>query len=304
MQTPFCYRTFRHRKIPISPHVVRYSAPGGAESGHKIRAGKAIPASFIAILMAMTMMAGCGSGSGDSASPSTHYADSIMVYCAASMRPSMEEIGALFQEEYGTRVDFNFGGSGTLLTQIETTQQGDVYVPADSSYIDKLEEKGFAGKSETIAYHVPIIMVPKGNPAGIESLADLAKPGVRVVWGDPEAASIGKVGNQVLEKNGLQDAVWANVIATTATVDHLTVYIEEGQADATLSWSEMGTEGVEMIEIPRDQNIIQLISLASLSFSGNMETAEAFVEFCSSEKGLSVIESYGFKLYPDPEYEE
>ncbi len=269
-----------------------------------MKPGKVILSAIVACLLAMAMMAGCGSSSDEPASTSTQYADSIMVYCAVSMKPSMEEIGALFQEEYGTRVEFNFGGSGTLLTQMETTEKGDVFVPADSSYIDKAEEKGYVEISETLGYHIPIIMVPDDNPAGIETLADLAEPGVKVVWADPEAASIGKVGNQILEKNGLKDAVWANVVATTATVDQLTVYIIEGQADATMSWSEMGTEGVEIIEIPSDQNIIQLISLASLSFSENVETANAFATFCASDKGKSVMESHGFELYPNPEYEE
>lgn len=269
-----------------------------------MRPGKAILSSVISCLLAMAMLAGCGSEAQESEPESAQYAESIMVYCGAGMKEPMSEMAARFQEEYGTRVDFNFGGSGTLLTQMETTREGDAFMPGDASYIDKAGEKGFVDRSETIAYHIPVIIVPQGNPAGIESLADLAKPGVKVVWGDPEACSIGKQGNQILEKAGLKDAVWANVIATTATVDQLNVYVSQRQADASLSWSDEKTEGIQMIEIPLDQNLIQLVAIASTSFSKNMDTANAFVDFCASDEGKGIFESYGYETYPNPEYEE
>ncbi len=268
-----------------------------------MRPGRPILA-VAACLLAMAVMAGCGSQAQDSGDEIEQHAESIMVYCGAGMREPMLEVAADFQEEYGTRVDFNFGGCGTHLAQLETTREGDVFMPGDSSYIDKAAEKGFIDASGTVAYHIPVIIVPTGNPAGIESLADLAKPGVKVVWGDPEACSIGKQGNRILENNGLKDAVWANVIATTATVDKLNVYVGQRQADASLSWTDERTEGVQMIEIPLEQNLVQLISIGALSFSGNADTAKAFVEFCASDAGKRIFESHGFEAYPDPRYEK
>ncbi len=287
----------------------RFSATGGparkrAPRGSQAKLGKVIIAALIAGLLAMAMLAGCGSKAQNSSTESIQYADSLMVYCAASMKPSMQDIGAAFQQKYGTRIDYNFGGSGTLLTQIQTTQQGDAFIPAEAKYIDQAEEKGLVDKKETLVYHVPAIMVPGNNPAGIGTLADLAKPGVKVVWGDPKACAIGDVGNQILDKIGLKDALWANVIATTATVDPLVVYMSQGQADGTVVWSEMETAGTKMINIPSDQNVIQTVPIASLSISINRDTANAFVAFCTSDEAKAIFESYKFVAYPNPQYEQ
>jgi len=159
---------------------------------------------------------------------------------------------------------------------------------------------------EMVAYHIPVITVPKDNPANIQALADMAKPGVKLVWGDPEAAAIGRKGNDILEKNGIKDAVWANVVATVPTMNELIVYISEGQADATINWGDVvqDVEKILIVEIPREQNLIDIIPVGSLTFSREMETAEAFVGFCASEEALEIFEKYGFPAYPNPDYEE
>ena len=61
--------------------------------------------------------------------PSNPEGSSLMVYCGAGMRKPMDEIGVLFEQEHGITVEYNYAGSNTLLSQINITQQGDVYMP-------------------------------------------------------------------------------------------------------------------------------------------------------------------------------
>jgi len=232
-------------------------------------------------------------------------AASIMVYCGAGMRKPMDEIGEVFQEKYGTAIVYNYTGSGAQLSQIELTHQGDAFMPGADFYLDTAIEKGFIDFWQNVAYHIPVITVPKGNPAGITSLEDLAGPGIELVWGDPEVAAIGKTGVSILKKAGIYEGAWANVIATFPTMNEVMLQISLGQADAAINWWDTVkfSEDIDIIPIPRDQNDIKLIPIGTLIFSEYPETAVKFVDFCVSEEGKVIFEKHGFVTYPDPEYE-
>ena len=231
--------------------------------------------------------------------------ESLLVYCGAGMRKPMDEIGSLFEEEHGASINYNYAGSNTLLAQMELTRKGDVYMPGATYYFDLAREKGLTDHEQLIAYHVPAIAVPRGNPAGITSLADLAEPEVKVILGDSKAAAIGKLGNKILEKNGLYDAVDKNVIARGATVNELIVYVSMKQADASIIWSDLvvNSEKMEIVEISGGQNIIKIVPIGTLTSSEQKDTATKFVDFVASPAGKAIFEKHGFTAYPDEKYE-
>ncbi|MBN1461361.1 MAG: substrate-binding domain-containing protein [Armatimonadetes bacterium] len=218
----------------------------------------------------------------------------------------MDEIGLAFEEQYGVAVEYNYTGSGAQLSQIELTEEGDAFMPGAAMYLNTAEEKGFVDYRQNVAYHIPVITVPKGNPANITCLDDLAKPGIELVWGDPEVAAIGKTGIGILEKAGIYEAVWANVVATFPTMNEVMLQISLEQADAAINWWDTVKfdDTIETIQIPREQNDIKLIPIGSLTCSKYPETSRGFVDFCISEQGKAIFEKHGFVTYPDPEYEE
>jgi molybdate transport system substrate-binding protein len=256
-----------------------------------------ISAMAMALLLIAISVPGCTSRSEE--------AESIMVYSGAGMRKPMDEIGLAFQEEYGTQVTYNYAGSNALLSQMELTKEGDAYMPGETMYIEIAREKGFTDYQQLICYHIPIITVPKGNPANITCLEDLTKPGVKLIFGDPEVAATGRTAKEILEKNGLYETAWANVIATLPTMNEVMVQIALGQADASINWWDTvkAVEDIECIEISKEQNSIEIIPIGVTTFSKDPETAEKFVDFCASEEGKAIFEKHGFIAYPNPEYE-
>ncbi len=230
--------------------------------------------------------------------------DSLLVYCAAGMSEPMEAIADLFEEQEGVQIQYTFGGAAYLLSQIELYQTGDLYMPGARPYIDSAIEKGFINETANVVYHVPCIITPKGNPAGIESLEDLAEPGVRVALGDTTAIPIGKVAKSMMENLGIWDEVEKNVVVLSVTVNELLVYISLGQADAAIVWEDLfDPETMEKVEIPQEINEIEVVPIGKLVFSENMESAEKFMNFVASEEGKAVFADHGFTTYPDPEYE-
>jgi molybdate transport system substrate-binding protein len=227
-----------------------------------------------------------------------------MVYCGAGMREPMEDIAALYEEHYGVQVNYNFAGSANLLSQMELTGMGDVYMPGATYYFDAAREKGFVGEERLVAYHVPLIAVPKGNPAGITCLADLATPGVEIELGDPDACAIGKLSNKLLEKNGIEEEVFANVHARSATVNELLVHVCMGVTDAAIIWEDLyEDEKMEAVAIPKEQNIVKVVPIGALTFSEYPEDALNFVELVTSDEGKAIFKQHGFTTYPDKYYE-
>lgn len=230
--------------------------------------------------------------------------DSLLVYCGAGLSEPMEEIADLFEEEEGVGVDYTFGGSAQLLTQIELYQTGDLYMPGARSYIDSAIEKGFVDETANVVYHVPCIITSKGNPAEVESLEDLAEPGVRVALGDPEGPAIGKNSKKMLETLGIWVDVKKNVVVSSATVNELLVYISLGQADASIVWEDLyNPDEMDKVEIPKEMNGIKVVPIGTLVFSENKEMAEKFMNFVSSDEGKAVFADCGFAIYPDSRYE-
>jgi molybdate transport system substrate-binding protein len=272
----------------------------------------------IAILITMIMLCsiialGCiadepeqvtttGKTTSEHTSPAVEKPQSLIVYCGAGMRKPMDEIGPLFEERYGITIHYNYAGSGHLLNQIELTQLGDVYQPGAMYYFDMARENGFIDYEKLVACHVPVIAVPTGNPANITGLDDLAKPGARLAMGDPKACAIGKVGDKILEKNGIKDAAGENIIARGATVNALVVYVSRGEVDAAITWEEtvlFAPDKTEVVKIPENENIIKTIPIGVLTFSENKEYARDFVDLVTSAEGRAIYEKYGFTLYQD-----
>jgi len=270
---------------------------------------------MVAILFCSAIALGCveeaqepatttGETSGELTQPATEEPHSLLVYCGAGMRKPMNEIGTLFFEEYGISVNYNYAGSNTLLAQMELVRKGDVYMPGATYYFDIAKEKGITDYEQRVAYHVPVIAVPKGNPAGITSLSDLTKPGVTVIIGDSKAAAIGKLADRILKENGIYDAVDNNTIARGATVNELVVYTSMKQADASIIWEDLivNSDKMEIVEIPREQNIIKIIPIGTLAFSENKDAARKFVDFVAAPEGKAIFEKHGFTAYPNEKY--
>ncbi|HQC12288.1 MAG TPA: molybdate ABC transporter substrate-binding protein [Methanoregulaceae archaeon] len=227
----------------------------------------------------------------------------LLVYCAAGMKDPMEEIAELYGKETGTVIEYTHGNAAQLLSQIELLQSGDAYMPGARPYIQTAIDKGYVNRSVDVVYHVMIIAVPKGNPADITSIQDLARPGVRVALGEPDGPAVGKAAKKMLERDGLWEAVNANTVVTAATVNELVVYLEMGQADATIIWEDLYNPGtMDIVEIPEDMGVVDVVPIGSLVFSKNPEIADDFIHYVSSDQAKEIFTKHGFTTYPAEKY--
>ncbi|MGI6286272.1 molybdate ABC transporter substrate-binding protein [Neomoorella humiferrea] len=223
---------------------------------------------------------------------------SLLVYSGAGLKNPVEEIGTAFHAKTGIKINYTFGGAAQLNNQIILTRQGDVYLPGDVAELKPVKEKDLVAWEKDVVYHMPVLAVPKGNPAGIHKLADLGRPGVKVALGDPQALPIGKLADQLLKEKGLLEAVNKNVVVRTPTANELVVYLSTGQADAAIIWEENARsvkDKIEVLAIPELRECVKTVPVAVLTCSQEKELAQQLAEFYTSADACQIWQKWGYK---------
>ncbi len=223
----------------------------------------------------------------------------LLVYSGAGLKPAMEEIKKVFEQDQDVVVNYVYAGSAQLLSQIETSGKGDVFIVGSQSAYKVIKDKGLAEENQLVAHHTPIIAVPKGNPANITSLMDFTRSGLRVILGDPKSNAIGETAQKIFSKNKIE-GVDKNVVSLTATVNEIVVALKAGNADAAIITKDgyVGNEAfLDVIDIPLEQNIDQIIPICVLKSTTNHDLAQKLVDFVASEKGKEIFTKHGFEAY-------
>ncbi len=260
------------------------------------------PSLLLVFLLSFSLLlAGCGQDNANTPNDQDNQTSveqqNLLVYCGAGLRTATDDIAQVFEEKNNVKIEYHYAGSAQNLTQLELTQEGDLYIPGALSYGETAKEKGFVSNMDNICYHIPAIGVPEGNPAGITKLEDLARPGVEVVLGDPEGPAIGKTSAKILKNAGLWEAVNENLVSNTATVNEIVTYLTMKQCDAAIIWEDnaQGVEGIEIIQIPPEQNDVKTVPVCVLKCSEKPELAQQFADFILSSEGKAIFAKHGFK---------
>lgn len=233
------------------------------------------------------------------------HAERILLYCAAGIANPVTAVAREYEKEYGVRVDIQFGGSGTLLSNLRLAGQGDLFLAADSSYLEIAARDGMLDESIPLAKLLPVIAVKKGNPKNIRTVEDLARRDIRVALGNPEAASIGKQSRFLLTELRQWDRIQAMVQqhgVFKPTVNELANDVKLGTVDAAIVWDatikqEEYQRALEAVEMPRSVAYIQEVAIGILHFSNQPTAALHFARYLGSRnKGLPAFADRGFTV--------
>lgn len=219
-----------------------------------------------------------GGGGGDSA---------LTVYAAASLTEVFPAIDPAPQ--------YNFAGSDELATQIREGAPADVYAAASSKYPGELFDEGLVEEPVTFASNRLVLIVPTDNPAGIEKLADVTKPGTKLVVA-AEGVPVGDYTRQVLEDLQLTDAL-DNVVSNEDDVKGVVGKITLGEGDAGFVYATDAAaagDDVTVIELPEGSQPPIEYQIAVVTSSENKEAAQTFVDLVLSDEGREQLEAAGF----------
>ncbi|MFJ8185283.1 molybdate ABC transporter substrate-binding protein [Streptomyces sp. NPDC096105] len=243
----------------------------------------------LALLAAPGLTACSSSGSGGGSPSGT-----VTVFAAASLKESFTALGERFEKEHpGTEVAFNFNGSDSLAAGIVGGAPADVFAAASPATMRRVtDEELTAGDPVAFARNRLAIATAPGNPHGIDSLADLAAPGLKVVLCDgtvPCGAAARKAltaaGVEVTPASYEQDVKGALTKVRLKEADAAVVYRTDVRAAG---------DTVEGVDFPEAAQAVNAYPIARLEAAPNPAAAEAFVAFVTSPDGRKTLGRAGF----------
>ena len=226
--------------------------------------------------------------------------EGITLFCAASNRAVMEEIRKDYEQETGRRVSIQYGPSQTLLSQVEIAKTGDLYLPADDSFLVDGTEKGLVHEILSVARMQVGLVVPKGNPHKITSLADAIEQKLRIVQANPDAAAVGKLTREKLKETGEWDTLDAATSAYRTTVTDVANDLIVGAADVGIVYDAVlhTYPKLEFVPAPELKDTASEIAIGVLSCSKNVPAAFHFARYATAvDRGLPKYSAHGFQVH-------
>lgn len=250
----------------------------------------------------LLVVAGCG-GNGMTDSTDTPAAQSssseatertLTVFAAASLQKSFEEIGKTFEASHpGVTVRFSFGGSSGLVSQLSDGAPADVLATANESTMKKAVAEGLVtGEPTPFVSNTLQIVVPKDNPAGVTSLADLTKPGAKVVLCAP-AVPCGAAAISVEKAAGID----IKPVSEEQAVTDVLGKVRSGEADAGLVYvtdAKGAGDEVTGLDFAEAKAAINIYPIASLKDASDAALAGEFVTAITGADGQKVLQAAGF----------
>jgi molybdate transport system substrate-binding protein len=216
---------------------------------------------------------------------------SISVDAASSLTEAFDSLKAKFEAGHpGTTVTISYGASSDFATQISQGAPADVFASASTSSMDDVG--GQAVNPTNFVTNILEIAVPPNNPASVHSVADLARPGVKVAVCDPEVPC-GAVAAQVFDNAGITVHPAANLADVKSTL----AAVESGEVDAGVVYvTDVRAAGdqVKGVAIPDSINASTTYPIAVLKDAGNANLAQAWVDYVLSATGRRVLLAAGF----------
>jgi molybdate transport system substrate-binding protein len=229
----------------------------------------------------------------------------LVLYCAAGLKAPVELIARAYETNFGVPVQLQYGGSGTLLSNLRVAGKGDLFVAADDSYLWMGRSNHLVQEILPIATMSPVIAVQKGNPKNIRSLPDLLN--VDVALANPDAAAIGKICRDLLRQSGQWDELEKRVRVFKPTVNDVANDIKLKTVDAGIIWDATVRQypELEMVAAPVFAVATQKISIGVLTAGEQPAAALRFARYlAASDRGLREFGRLGYQPVAGDAWEE
>lgn len=311
--------------------VVEGNGPGMRRRPSRLGSCRSLPVTLLAILA--LLLAACGGAptttpdsSASSTAPAASTAASmspaasspaaatapkingtVTVFAAASLTDAFKEMGqALETANPGAKLTFNFAGSQALRTQLQQGAKADVFASADEKQMTGAQEDGtIASDPKVFVHNKLVVIVPAQNPAGINDLMGLTKPGIKLVLAQKDVP-VGNYSRQAFDKLSQDPAygsdfgakVLANLVSEETNVKSVVSKVQLGEADAGVVYSSDVTpavrDAVKIIDIPDQFNVIANYPIATVKDGKNAADGQAFIDYVLSPTGQETLKKHGF----------
>lgn len=266
----------------------------------------------LTLLLTLAMiftLAACGS----SAAPSKGEKEEIIVFAAASMTETLNQVKDVYEKENNVTITYNSDSSGTLKTQIQEGADCDLFISAGQKQMNQLDlssdkeinKEGLdfvAGDTRlNLLENKVVLVVPEGNPKSIESFDDLAarlaEGSILMAMGNSDVP-VGQYTQKILNFYGLDEEALAKsgVITYGSNVKEVTTQVSEGSVDCGIVYcTDAFSAGLTVIDGASKDMCGQVIYPAAvLKTAKNPDAAKAFLDYLTGSEAMAIFEAVGF----------
>jgi molybdate transport system substrate-binding protein len=233
----------------------------------------------------------------------------LVVFAAASLTEPVREIAQAFGAAHpGVHVSSNFASSQRLRLQIEQGARVDLFASANERYVQELVTAGLIPSADTavFAHNRMVVILPADNPGQIQFLADLARPGLKLILaGDQVPAGI--YARQVLANLStaapygpdFKEAVLRNLISNEDNVKQVVAKVQLGEADAGFVYRSDVTpdrvDQLQQIPIPDPFNVLATYMAGIPGATSQAGLAREFMDYLLGPEGQNILARWGFE---------
>jgi molybdate transport system substrate-binding protein len=270
-----------------------------------LRLTESAPGRCLVIVGLLLLLAACSAP--PSSADRTSAAEELLVFAASSLTDAFDEMIRAFEvQNSGVRVVVNYGGSSGLATQLLEGSVADVFASANSAQMQRVVDAGeIVDDPPVFATNRLVLIVPADNPGNIETLADLANPGLMLILAmrgvpvrDYTDQMLAELAADPAYGSAYSAAVYANLVSEEENVRQVVAKVALGEADAGVVYRSDVTPDVapnlSQIEVPDAYNVIAAYPIARLADAPHPAAAAAFLDFVLSDEGQSILNRWGF----------
>jgi molybdate transport system substrate-binding protein len=246
----------------------------------------------------------------------------LRVFIASSLTNVVSNMTSTFEKTNNCNLIINPGSSSALYTQISAGVPCDVFMSADTKWTRQLNNSQFLLNNNYFNFtsNSLEVIITQGNPKDIMSLADLAKPGVKLVLADPSIPSgsytnstiwkidqtWGKMSNSAYVNSGVyvnfNHTVHKNVVSYETTAENVVgkVSLNVGTADAGIAFVSDAVYGnmtgakVQFLPIPSIVNTRGTYGIGIIGSTSQSALAQKFLDYWTSTQGQELLTQFGF----------
>jgi molybdate transport system substrate-binding protein len=229
----------------------------------------------------------------------------VAVSAAASLTTPLESVRASYESSHpGIRLTVALDSSAALRTQIEQGAPADVFLSADLGNPQRLVDAGLAvGPVTRFAGNHLVIMVPKANPGSIDTPADLARPGVRIVAAGEQVPItayatelIGQLGALPGYPADFAPAYEANIVSREDNVRAIVAKLELGEADGGVVYATdaRGSDELATVALPPGAAVTATYGGVIVAASAHRGESATFLSWLAGPEGQAILADFGF----------
>ncbi len=231
-------------------------------------------------------------------------AGEVRLFAAASMTDAIKELAENFSR---SRRDLhfiqNFAASGTLARQIDAGAPADLFISANSRWVDYLVDQKRLSRAE-VRPLVQNLLVFIGAPQrGVKGMADLDRLD-RIAIGSPNSVPAGRYAREALSAKGLYDPMLSSgKLILAKDVRQALMYAERGEVDGAFVYRTdalLARQAVIHFEVPGELHSA-VVYPAGLTVEGALNPdAVAFLNYLQTPEAHEVLEKFGFSKPLEP----